>query len=101
MKLLTANRLDDGTILWWSAGGWVEDAALALALEDVDADALLKEQAALITKFVGVYAIPLDDKGAPVQREAVRETIRANGPSVGPTKAYHAQKFNRSPLFGA
>lgn len=99
MKLLTANRLNDGVVMWYTPNGWVEDAALATRLEDAAADALQKEAAAQETLWVGVYSIPLNDSDAPVQREWVREYVRANGPTIGATTFDTAKAFDRDAIF--
>jgi len=80
---LTANRLIDGTVLYWRGGGWTESfaegeilpteeaaqAALAAAREDVARNLV-----------VGVYLLEL--KGEAPLKE--REIIRAFGPSIRP-----------------
>jgi hypothetical protein len=105
MKLLTANRLTDGLTLWYTgtldAGGWVEDAALATRLGDDDADALLIAWKLRETEVVAPYLIPLTDTGTPVQREHVREFVRANGPTIGQTADAIASAHNRPEIFGA
>jgi hypothetical protein len=101
MKLLTANRLIDGTIVWYTNDGWAEDAALAARLSDDVAEEALKTALASETQFAGAYLIPLNDHDAPVQREMVREYIRANGPTVGPTQFDTAKTFDRAIIFEA
>ncbi len=99
MKLLTANRLTDGVTLWWSAEGWVEDGALAAPLDDAEADALLIEWQKRETEIVAPYLIPLTDRNMPVQREHVREFVRANGPTAGPTRDALARAHGRADIF--
>ncbi|MDC7676979.1 DUF2849 domain-containing protein [Asticcacaulis machinosus] len=99
MKLLTANRLTDGLVLWYSGSGWVEDAALAARLEDDAAEALKAEWVARETEVVAPYLIPVTDAGDPVQREHVREFVRANGPTIGQTTFDTAKQFNRDEVF--
>ena len=99
MKLLTANRLTDGLTLWWSPSGWVEDGAKAVKLSDDDADALLLEWKLRETQVVAPYLIPLTDKGTPVQREQVREFVRANGPTIGQTADALSTAHNRADIF--
>ncbi len=99
MKLLTANRLGDGVTLWYTQDGWVEDAAKAARLDDADAETLQKAWAARETEVVGVYLIPLTEDGAPVQREHVREYIRANGPTIGQTAFDISRSFERAEIF--
>lgn len=99
MKLLTANRLTDGLTLWYTDSGWVEDGALAVALDDERAETLQKEWAARETVVVAPYLIPLTDKGTPVQREHVREYVRANGPTIGQTADAVSKAFKRADIF--
>ncbi len=99
MKLLTANRLTDGLTLWFSNDQWVEDAALASRIDDAQADLLLLEWKARETEVVGAYLIPLSDKDAPVQREHVREFVRANGPTIGQTADEIARLHGRADIF--
>ena len=101
MKLLTANRLTDGVTLWYGNDGWVEDGAAALPLADEAADALLAEWTRRETEVVAPYLIPLTPGGAPVQREHVREYVRANGPTTGPTRAELARAHHRDAIFEA
>ncbi len=99
MKLLTANRLTDGLTIWFSETGWVEDAAHAAHLSDEQADAALAEWKARETEVVAPYVIPLTEAGAPVQREHVREFVRANGPTIGQTADALSKAFNRADIF--
>lgn len=99
MKLLTANRLTDGLVLWYADGGWTEDAAHAARLEDDEAEAILTQWKARETEVVGAYLIPLSEEDTPVQREHVREHVRANGPTAGPTAFDTAKAHNRSEVF--
>jgi hypothetical protein len=99
MKLLTTNRLRDGVTLWYGEAGWVEDAAQAKRLDDAEAEALQKHWAARETEVVAPYLVPLTPTGAPVQREHVREFVRANGPTTGPTTNDIARAHNRASLF--
>ena len=99
MKLLTANRLSDGLVLWYGRDGWVEDGALAARFDDAEAEALQKTWAARETEVVAPYLIPLNDADQPVQREHVREFVRANGPTIGQTAFDTAHAFHRSEIF--
>lgn len=99
MKLLTANRLTDGLTLWYGQDGWVEDGARAVRLADDDADALLIEWRLRETEVVAPYLIPLTEAGNPVQREHVREFVRANGPTIGQTADALSKAHNRADIF--
>lgn len=82
MKAVTANRLSDGAVVWLGPGDRLaerfEDAALYTDEEAMDALARLSAQ---VTRVAGAYLIEAGASG-PVGREALRETIRANGPTV-------------------
>ena len=99
MKLLTANRLSDGVVLWYAKDGWVEDGALAARFDDAEAETLQKQWAARETEVVAPYLIPLTADGQPVQREHVREFVRANGPTIGPTAFDTSKAFHRAEIF--
>jgi hypothetical protein len=84
-QMLTANRLKDGDVLYWRAGGWVE------ALKDGDvfaesapAGAALASAQSFVTGNVVVnpylFDVRVDAGGIHPVKE--REIIRAAGPSV-------------------
>ena len=77
----------------------VEDAAHAACLDDAAAEALQKEWTQRETEVVAPYLVPLRDNGSPVQREHVREFVRANGPTTGPTRDALARAFARQDVF--
>lgn len=88
MKLLTANRLADGAVVWLTATrAWSPNFAEAARLSPEDADAALADAVARPTLLVGPYLIDADEAGAVIARERLRETIRAAGPTVGHSKA--------------
>lgn len=90
MKIITANSLLTGAPLYWAgAGRWSADPAEALAIAPADANTALAEAAALSGIAVNAYLVAIEQHGAPVKREALRETIRAHGPTVraGPVAA--------------
>jgi hypothetical protein len=83
--MLTANRLKDGDVLYWKAGGWVEalkdgetfteaasaDAALAAAQNFVAGNSVVNPY---------LFDVRVDTAGIHPVKE--REIIRAAGPSV-------------------
>ncbi|MDV6331685.1 DUF2849 domain-containing protein [Asticcacaulis sp. 201] len=99
MKLLTANRLTDGLTLWHTGTGWSEDAANAARLDDEQAETLLAEWKTRETEVVAPYLIPLTSDGNLVQREQVREFVRANGPTIGQTADALSQAHGRADIF--
>lgn len=84
MKAVTGNRLGDGHPVYRTASGeWtalIEDAQTFEDQEEAE-DALLVARAQE-TIVVGTYLITVDAPGAPAKREAMRENIRAHGPTV-------------------
>jgi hypothetical protein len=79
-QVLTANRLIDGTVLYWKDGGWVETLAAAETLDGDAAAAALEAAKAFVSgnAVVNPYLFELRN-GRPVKE---REIIRAAGPSV-------------------
>lgn len=88
MKAVTGNRLADGRVVYLDANhAWTEQLAEALLLDAADAEPVLAAAKSRIREVASAYLIEADDKG-PAGREALRETIRAAGPTVNP-------EFNR------
>jgi hypothetical protein len=82
MKAVTANRLSDGAVVWLGANGALVDRFEAAALyTDEEAAAALASVAAQETVVANAYLIEADAAG-PTGREALRETIRRNGPTI-------------------
>jgi hypothetical protein len=89
-KILTANRLEDGLVIYLGVDEWSADLDTARkAYDDDQAAALdyLGKQAALRNEVADPYLIDLDDNG-PVRW---RETIRSNGPTVRTDLGYQAE----------
>jgi len=92
MKALTANRLDDGEVVFLANGRWVERFAEADLFDD-DAAALAAEAHAKteITLLVEPYLIdvaPVEGGVAPI---SYRERLRALGPTNEPTHGKQAE----------
>lgn len=82
MKAVTANRLIDGAVVWLARDGALTPRFEGAALyTDEEAAAALASVAAQTTIVAGAYLIEADERG-PAGREALRETIRRNGPTV-------------------
>lgn len=85
MKVLTANRLLDGEVVYLAQGdAWAEDLALARVAGDNDAEIELTTAGAAAVKarlVVGAYLMPVTIEGGRILPESVRERIRAAGPS--------------------
>lgn len=83
MKALTANRLSDGDVVFWSAGQWVERFADAQLFADddatgPDAEATGKAQSTVV---IDVYLIDLIESEGLWAPLSYRERIRALGPT--------------------
>ena len=88
MKAITANRLTDGKVVYWTEeASWSEALSAAARLNDETAsDALVRASADQLI-VVGPYLMDLSaDGAAPGGRKHVRETIRRTGPSAGTTQ---------------
>lgn len=74
LKVVTANRLRDGRVVYLAADGWSEDIADASLLSEEEARAVASPE------VVEPYLIEVaDGSRRPVRR---RERIRAAGPTV-------------------
>ena len=82
MKAITANRLSDGAVLYVGPGGaFVERFERARLYDDGASANALADILARKTEIASAYLIEADEQG-PVGREALRETIRRNGPTA-------------------
>jgi hypothetical protein len=87
-KVITANRLADGRVVYLRAlADWVEDIAAATAFDGAESEVRLTaaaKAAEAANVVINPYAIELaaDDRG--VRAAALRERIRAQGPTVPP-----------------
>jgi hypothetical protein len=85
MKALTANRLDDGEVVFWARGRWVErfgDAELFDAADPAEAaEAHAKWQTTTVIDPYLIDVAPSEGGAAPI---AYRERVRALGPSNTP-----------------
>lgn len=82
MKAITANRLADGAVVYVGAdGALVERFEHAALFDEEAAKAALSGTLAQTTVIAAAYLIDADATG-PIGREALREMIRKNGPTV-------------------
>ncbi len=88
MKLITANRLSDGRVIYLGANDEAVDAIADAAtyddapLDGTRADAALALAAARPDVFVNPYLVEVRDH-TPSGRDRLKETIRSTGPTVG------------------
>jgi Protein of unknown function (DUF2849) len=82
--VITANRLDDGAVVYRTADGrWttkLDQAAIATAAPA--AAELLKAAQGEGLIAVGPYVAPVERQGGSVRPANLRETIRLNGPTI-------------------
>ena len=88
-KILTANRLTDGLVVYLAPGGWTNSPISALRAADDDAAGrLLAEGKAAVARNEVADAWLIDvANDAPVRR---REEIRSRGPTVRRDLGYQA-----------
>ena len=89
---ITANRLADGEVIFWTAGRWVERFADAQLFEDKALlDAALDAARTEVTAVIDPYMIDVVlDEGLPVPT-SYRERVRALGPTIHPDMGKQAE----------
>lgn len=96
LKIITANRLTDGIVVYRRAdGGWTELLAAAAVVEGDDALSLLEATQGEETCVVGPYLMDIEiSHGAilPGGRGMLRETIRDQGPTIHPQFGRQAEE---------
>ena len=84
-QIITANRLADGVVVFQDAvGGWIEDFAdVAIYPDAAGAKAALAQAADAVTRalIVDPYAIEVELRNGHYVPKALREAIRASGPT--------------------
>ena len=84
-QVMTANRLLDGEVVFLAANGWVEGidgATVATAPDETKALDALGRQAMAVNEVVDAYLIEVAAEHGRLQPTALRERLRARGPSV-------------------
>ncbi len=90
-KVVTANRLADGLVVYLGFAGWTEDMHLARRANDVESQEellALAGKAVAANEVADAWLIDIDVDRA-VRR---RERIRASGPTVRPDLGYQAAR---------
>jgi hypothetical protein len=83
VKLITGHDLRTGLVLYRTqSGSWSETIADAAIFEDDASEAALAEAKSEPTRVTNVYLVEADGPGRPSHRVAMRENIRARGPTV-------------------
>lgn len=85
MKALTASDLRSGDVVYWTKeAAWSRSIKDAVLMDDEAAAAALAGAKKQETVVVGAYLIGMEGPGVPAAREAMRENIRARGPTTHP-----------------
>jgi hypothetical protein len=99
--IITANRLIDGTVVFQdAAGGWSEGFAQAAVHSDpaaAKAALSLAQQDETRNLIVEPYAIVVEFRNGHFVPKALRELIRASGPTIHPDLGKQAQ--GQAPVF--
>lgn len=91
MKIITANRLVDGAVVYLDdADEWVAEQQDAALFENDDAPAVLAAVSERITEITDAYLADVDENGALAGRSSLRETIRRQGPTIRTDLGYQA-----------
>jgi len=83
--VITANRLTDGAVVFQTDDGWSEDFNRAVALRDAQATASALSRAKqdeASNVVVDAYAIVVEERNGHLTPKALREVIRAAGPTI-------------------
>ena len=92
MKALSANRLIDGDVVFWSNGSWVDQFSKAELFYDSAAqDAALEQAKSQFTTVVEPYLFDVAKQGGIFVPVSYRERLRALGPTNEPTHGKQAQ----------
>lgn len=82
-QVLTANDFLSGAVVYWSQQGWRHDLVDADVFTDPDkADEVLAKAVARPQEIVGAYLIAVEGQSGQWRPTHIRESIRAQGPSI-------------------
>lgn len=93
VKLLTANELRRGNVVWWTGTGWSPHIAQARPLEKPEGEAILAQQASSEdwSDLALIDAEPAATGG--FRPTHIRERIRSHGPTIRPDLALPNQSW--------
>jgi len=107
-KIVTANRLTDGAVVYLTAGDgwseWVGEARIAASEEESAAILALAERPQQRVRVVGPYLMEVAEEGGKPRPVSNREIIRAEGPTVRSdlgkqaVRAKRAEEGNHVPI---
>ena len=85
MKVVTANRLADGAVVYLDGdGGWTGEIIRARRIDAAESETVLALAKSRVTEIAAAYLVEIGEDGAPAGRERVRENIWRRGPTVRP-----------------
>ncbi|NIZ03368.1 DUF2849 domain-containing protein [Thalassospira lucentensis] len=94
LQVATANRLDDGLVVFLTAnGGWSENINDSRVADGKEAAAVLLQEASapeLDVVIVGPYLIDVEQQDGGLVPTKYREVLRTKGPSVRQDLGYQA-----------
>ena len=100
LQMLTANRLVDGDVVYWRAGGWVQAFAEGEVLSTGAEDALAAARDFVSGNVVvNPYLFEVREDAGRIYPVKEREIIRAAGPTVRSDLGKQAKEF-APPLWG-
>lgn len=83
MKIITANALSDGAVVYLGDDDlWTPHQSHAARFDDDDAESVLAAACTRVEEITEAYLVSVDRDGAIIGRETLRETIRTAGPTV-------------------
>jgi len=92
MKAITANRLEDGAVVYLDDNGqWTAQIGRAARFDGEAGEAALADAKRRMTEIADIYLIDIGEDGAPAGRATLRETIRTAGPTVRRDLGYQAE----------
>lgn len=80
--LISANRLSDGLVVFYTPSGTWSEAVTDSALFDAEAPPELAQAAKDVGQIVGAYAVEVEETEDGLRPSRMRERIRLSGPTI-------------------
>ncbi|MGF1508141.1 MAG: DUF2849 domain-containing protein [Myxococcota bacterium] len=81
-KVLTAQRLGDGAVVFWGRGGWTERLSEALPFVESESPESEARESEARNEVVALTTIDVSVEDGRVSARRFREQIRSRGPTV-------------------
>ena len=97
-KIVTANHLAAGDVVFLAENGWSPNVDLAVVADDAAGVARLEQRAAeaeALNIVVGSYAVEVRREGSRIVPLHYREVMRTKGPTVRPDLGHQASLGGR------